>query len=1009
MIVNAHSYFSLRYGTLSLKEITSLAKECGIDTLLLTDINNSSAAIDFVKHANANGIRPIVGIEFRNNGTLLYTGIARNNNGFYQLNKHLSASLMANAPVNEQPPESDDVFIVYPLDAKPGRPLNSNEYIGILPHQVNKVYSAPAALRSQMVAMHTVTFQRSRKAYNLHRVLRAIDLNTILPKLTPANVAPANQFMVPHADLLSKYSLFPQLAEQADALLAQCNINFEYRTPKNKVAFTTSVDEDNRMLQSLAEQGFAYRYPHPDQKTRDRFLKELRVIRQLGFASYFLLAWDIIRFAESRGFPWVGRGSGANSLIAYCLRITDVDPIELDLYFERFINPHRTSPPDFDIDFSWDQRDEVINYVFQKHGLENVALIATYTTFQGRSSIREIAKTFGLPKFEIDRLIKQPDHVLNRNSVTADLLTYALMLEDFPNYLGIHAGGIIISETSLFNFTAMQMMPKGFPIVQWDMYVAEDIGFYKFDILSQRGLGHIKETVDIVRENRGMEIDIHQVSRFMKDKRVLQQLRSGDTIGCFYIESPAMRGLLNKLRCGNYLSLVAASSIIRPGVASSGMMRQYIERFHNSPFTYLHPVMEEHLAETFGIMIYQEDVIKIAHYFAGIDLADADILRRAMSGKFRSSDEMGRITHLFFHNCKQRGYPDDLTQEVWRQIESFSGYSFSKAHSASYAVESFQSLFLKTYFPLEFMVAVINNRGGFYSTEFYVHEARMAGAEIHEPCVNRSQANTCIYGTDIFIGLSFVKGLEFALIRRILHDRETFGAFNDLQDFLFRIHPETEQTMILIRMNALRFTGLSKKELMWHCQFILKAMPKTQGPALFRTAVETFTLPPLIHNPFDDLMDQLELLGFTLSSPFDMVEGSTNGTLLTRDLPANIGNTITIAGYFVNDKKVRTKNGDIMKFGCFIDVEGKFFDAVLFPPELRQYPLTGRGCYMITGKVVSDFGYPSIEIRTLYKMPVRARDQYQVQTVKIENLPNPAPAAQRTPLVRKQRRPQQIS
>ena len=668
------------------------------------------------------------------------------------------------------------------------------------------------------------------------------------------------------------------------------------------------------------------------------------------------------------------------------MKITDVDPIKLDLYFERFINQHRTSPPDFDIDFSWDERDTIIDYVFRRYGAEHVALIATYTTFKGRSAIREIAKTFGLPKEEIDRIIRQPDHVLNANQITKQLFKYVSLLEGIPNYLGIHAGGIIISEKSLYNYTAMQMPPKGFPIVQWDMHVAEDIGFYKFDILSQRGLGHIKEAVQIIKENQGIEIDIHKVEKFQEDLQVKKQLKSGDTVGCFYIESPAMRGLLNKLRCDNYISLVAASSIIRPGVAKSGMMKLYIERFHKAKFEYLHPIMEELLEETYGIMIYQEDVIKVAHYFAGIDLADADVLRRAMSGKYRSKKEMQRVVDLFFENCKAKGYSDELTNEVWRQIESFSGYSFSKAHSASYAVESFQSLYLKAHFPLEFMVAVINNRGGFYSTEFYVHEARVSGATINEPCVNKSEQNTCIYGKEIYIGLSFVKELEYNLVKKILCNRAEEGIYIDLIDFIGRTNVSVEQIFILIRINALRFTELSKKQLMWQSQFILKGAPKASETAsLFKLQTQTFELPKLMHNPYDDIIDQIQLLNYPLCSPFSLVKERLEKTILASDLSQQEGQIVVIAGYYVNEKKVRTIKGDIMKFGCFVDLKGKFFDTVFFPQVLKQYPLQGKGCYYMMGKIFLEFGYPSIEVIKMKKMEFKSRDEYVVEKIEISN------------------------
>jgi DNA polymerase III alpha subunit len=251
------------------------------------------------------------------------------------------------------------------------------------------------------------------------------------------------------------------------------------------------------------------------------------------------------------------------------------------------------------------------------------------------------------------------------------------------------------------------------------MFIAEKIGLFKLDVLSQRGLGHIKETLELVRQNKEISINIHDIEKFKTDKKVAAQIRNADTIGCFYIESPGMRQLLKKLRCDDYITLVAASSIIRPGVSQSGMMKQYIYRFHNpDKFEYLHPIMKELLQETYGVMVYQEDVIKVAHYFAGLDMAEADVLRRAMSGKYRGHKHFQEIKEKFFRLCKEKEYADELTNEVWRQIESFGGYSFSKAHSASFAVESYQSLYLKTYYPMEFMVAVINNLEGFIQENY---------------------------------------------------------------------------------------------------------------------------------------------------------------------------------------------------------------------------------------------------------------------------------------------------
>ncbi|HMP94348.1 MAG TPA: DNA polymerase III subunit alpha, partial [Phnomibacter sp.] len=304
---------------------------------------------------------------------------------------------------------------------------------------------------------------------------------------------------------------------------------------------------------------------------------------------------------------------------------------------------------------------------------------------------------------------------------------------------------------------------------------------------------------------------------------VAAQIRKADTIGCFYIESPAMRQLLKKLRCEDYITLVAASSIIRPGVSQSGMMKQYIYRFHHpDKFTYLHPKMEELLKETYGVMVYQEDVIKVAHHFAGLDMGEADILRRAMSGKYRGKKEIMRIRETFFANCKQRGYPDDIAAEVWRQIESFSGYSFSKAHSASFAVESYQSLYLKTYYPLEFMVAVINNFGGFYNTELYFHELKRAGGRVHAPCINQSEVLTSIQGREVYIGLIHLQGLQNELQEQIVQQRQEQGPYQSLHAFMERTAIGPEQLNLLIRVGALRFTGKTKKELLWEANFLQK-------------------------------------------------------------------------------------------------------------------------------------------------------------------------------------------
>jgi DNA polymerase-3 subunit alpha len=681
----------------------------------------------------------------------------------------------------------------------------------------------------------------------------------------------------------------------------------------------------------------------------------------------------------SRGFYHVGRGSGANSVVAYCLKITDVDPIELDLYFERFINPKRSSPPDFDIDYSWKERDEVLDYIFKRYGEKHTALLGTISTFRDRSIVRELGKVYGLPKAEIDRLVQYPDDLMNRSRITEKIMYIGHKIIDFPNQRSIHAGGVLISEEPITAYTALDMPPKGFQTTQWDMYVAENIGFEKLDILSQRGIGHIKECVDIVLDNQKKKIDVHDVETFKQDPTVKKQLREGETNGCFYIESPAMRGLLKKLRCDNYISLVAASSIIRPGVARSGMMREYIWRFHHpGEFQYIHPVMEEQLKETFGIMVYQEDVIKICHHFAGLDLADADVLRRAMSGKFRSKKEFRRIEARYFQNCRDRGYSDEMAREVWRQIESFAGYSFSKAHSASYAVESFQSLYLKSHFPLEFMVAVINNFGGFYRTWVYVNEARRCGATINLPCINLSQYKTSIRGRDIYLGFVHIANLESKTISSLLDERDRQGPFTSLENFTRRVPVGIEQLVILIRTGAFRFTGKGKKNLLWEAHMHLgKSRPVPHEKKLFQSPGKKFELPDLEGDDLEDAYDEIELLGFPVSiHPFDMLETSFRGAMMARDLMKHVGKTVRMVGNLVTIKNVRTVKKEWMHFAAFLDNEGEIFDTVHFPNSLKNYPFRGYGIYLILGEVTEELGFPGITVEKMAKLPLQPDPRY---------------------------------
>ncbi|MCB0820854.1 MAG: PHP domain-containing protein, partial [Bacteroidetes bacterium] len=555
------SWFSLRFGTLSIENLLDTFIDLDFSSVVLTDINTTSGCLDFVRIAKERGLKPVIGVEFRKDFVWLYSVLAADNSGFEAINRLLSSHLTDGVELPDEVPEIGNVFVVYPPAGLPQRSLHENEFIGLSPSDLKRTGVFSSFSRSKAILFHRAAFT-GKQGYNIHRLLRSVDRNTLLSKLLPEHCASHDECFISQKELIAAFATYPDLISRTFQILDKCHVDFEFGKSKNKTTFTGSSAQDFRLLEQLSSDGLRYRYGSGNREAERRLKHELQVIDKLGFTSYFLITEDLIRYARHRGFYHVGRGSGANSIAAYCLRITDVDPIELDLYFERFINPFRTSPPDFDLDFSWRDRDDVLNYMFQRYGREHTALMATYTTFQRRAVVRELGKVFGLPKTEIDVLSDQKVLPPGADHIASLVFKYGGLLHGFPNHLGIHAGGVLISEAPIFSYTATQMPPKGFPITQFDMYVAEELGLYKYDVLSQRGLGHIRDAVDLVLENRQISVDIHRVSDFKRDREVKELIRTGRSMGCFYVESPAMRMLLSKLKCEDYVTLVAASFII---------------------------------------------------------------------------------------------------------------------------------------------------------------------------------------------------------------------------------------------------------------------------------------------------------------------------------------------------------------------------------------------------------------------------------------------------------------
>lgn len=1007
MYLNCHTGHSFKYGTLPIKTLFEEARRCNIHKLALTEINNTSSWLDMLRSCNENRAQAsgktkfdkepydldlAVGVEFRNGNDFLYIVLAKNNKGFEEINRFLSFYNREAKLFPVRAPKFDNAFVIYAFRALDPDQLRANEFMGVRKQHLI-TYGASdfrEEFSHKFVLLHPVTFlppivnpddKKNKKKivwrdFNTHRLLRSIANNTLLSKLPEHHHAIKEEFMLPEEKLHEQFASFPELAANAKAMLDQCGITCEQGEDKNKKNFRESPEEDLDYLRQETKKGFDIRYKNQPEIWNSHIEKELAIIQKKAFTSYYLISYDLILHAKKMGFDFVGRGSGANSTVAYCLGITNVDPIELNLYFERFLNEERVTPPDFDIDFSWDNRDAIYEYLFTRYTYDHVCLLGTHTTYQGKSIIRELGKVFGLPKEEIDNLVDTRKMAIKRDHIAELILSYAryIVSLELPANISIHAGGVLITEKPIYAYTATEFPPKSLPVSQFEMHAAEDFGIYKFDILSQRGLGHIKETVKHVKRNQGIDVDVYQFKQFTTDEKIKNLLRNSKAMGCFYVESPAMRMLLEKLKCDDYLTLVAASSIIRPGVASSGMMKAYIERFHmhknKIKIESIHPLMDELMADTFGVMVYQEDVIKVANGFGKLTLTEADVLRRGMSGKYRSRGEFQRVKDKFFENCKGL-YEQHITDRVWFEIESFAGYSFAKGHSASYAVESYQSLFLKAHYPLEFMVGVINNFGGFYKTEFYFHEARMNGAKIEPPCVNHSEYLTTIYRDQIYMGFVHLKSLETKVARQLSAERELKGPYKSLDNFLRRVDLGLEQIRILIRIGAFRFINKTKQQLLWEAMLhFSETKNKTKTTVnLFDTEPKEYPLPTLHRNHIEDAFDEIELLGFPLCNPFKLIENPERG-ILTDELKQNLGKEIHILGYCVTTKPTSTKAGVPMAFGTFTDREGRVFDTIHFPQIEKKYPLRGRGFYEIKGKVTEDFDVYSIEVTWMDKVPM---------------------------------------
>jgi len=1000
--LEVHSNHSLLEGVPAVRQLVGRAVEFGLKTLALTDTGGLYAAIPFYQAAKDAGVKPILGARL---GDLAI--LARDREGYAELCRIITGWQLDPEFELANHAGSNHLFV---LASDRGR-IKALLKCGIKPLVAITHYGGS---RSRYLADRLCRFAREKKLrpvavspiyfldapdIKIHHVLAAIRLNTTVENLPHSETAPHEAWFRSEQEMQRLYADWPDALANTDWVAANCNIEFELGRPLFPEIDLPEGESPFGRLWQCAFEGLQERYHPLTPKVMDRFHYELDIINRLGFSPYFLIVRDIVEFARARGIPIVGRGSAANSLVAYALGITRVDPFKYDLYFERFLNLSRTDCPDIDLDICWRRRDEVIEYVYRKYGSDRVAMICTFNTFQARSAMRDVGKAFGLTESEMGEVVRQLPHYRAHDIRTLvkhlpecrglrideeplkSILEIAERIDGYPRHLSIHSGGVVIAPQPLTRFVPLQMATKGILITQYDMHPVEDLGLIKMDLLGHRSLTVIKETVEAVKQNRGIEVDIENLPD--PDPLTANLIRNGRSIGCFQIESPAMRTLLRSTRADNTDMLIKNLSLVRPGPSGSGMKKTFIERHLGREETvYLHPALEKVLNDTYGVMLYQEDILKVAHVVAGLDLAEGDALRRAMSKK-RSPQQMAKSMRLFLDRAQAKGASAEQAETIWGLIANFAEYSYCKAHASTYGEIAYQCTYLKAHFPAEFLAAVLSNRGGFYHTAVYAEEAKRLGIEILPPDVNRSEWDYTVEGERIRVGFVEIHNLSQSAVRGIVRERET-EPFCSVSDLCGRAHVGQADAELLIRAGACdafartrafgrtREFGRTRPELLWELKTIAGAIARhtIESAGLFPYPVETVPIPDLPDYSRKHRTDlQWIALGIVLAThPMEYYASEFDGRqlILSDDMPAYAGATVTMAGWLIAERRVGIKNGARHSGGCmkFITLEDPagVFEAVLFPAVYQQFGhlLTSHGPYFITGEIQDENGYSSM-------------------------------------------------
>lgn len=968
--LRVHSHYTLLGGAASVSELVERASHDGLECLALADTNALYGVVSFDRCCRAAGIRPILGMTVTlspPDGLPSLTGrpgqlvlLAKDPDGYRSLCR-ISSSIQGSPDRELRAARGLDWQVLSENHRglicltggrrgwlaqflQNGNPQAALRFAGrlaglfgesdtALSLELHRPSDLPIAqeisgigrrLGLMTAAVQPVYCLAAGDANRL-RLLAAIDLNCPLDKVPPEALSGGGDpdvtlsWLSP-AQVAERFAGLPGVLETTGEIADRCGPAL----PDGKAVFPgidlPGEETPDTALASLAQAGLFERYgPQPDPAVLARLERELKVIAEHNYAPLFLVVADIVRFANRRDIPVSTRGSVANSLAAYCAGITAVDPVEHNLYFERFLNPARQDPPDIDLDFCSKRRDEVLEYARQTYGADRVALVSTMNTMQPRSAVRETAKAYGLDEGQIDALVTLIPHHWHpdprrRDKRTVDdflaeiddprlkeIVRIAYTLVGQPHHLGVHAGGLTLTPGPLTDWAPVQWATKGFLVTQFDHKDIEAIGLPKIDLLGIRALTVMAQTARLVRRHYRPDFRLADIP--LNDPLTGDMLAAGKTIGVFQCESAGAQRTLRQLKARSVRDLAVANAFFKPGPSTGGMAQTFIRRYRGEELvSYLHPALEPILGATKGVLIFQEQILRVAREIAGLEWDQADHLRRGMS-KFKPQ-EMEALRERFINGCQQP--PPDGTalsrrqaETLWEQVAAFAGYGFNQGHATAYAMVSYRSAFLKTHWPAPFLCARLANWGGYHHPAIYMAEATHLGIPVRPPHVNYSRSQftlTWDAGTQdeplpcLWMGLGQVRDLRQSAINAMISQRES-GPFTGLRDLLVRVPLQPKEISHLIRCGALDGIGSSRAELLAEAQDIGRSGSARQM---------SFALPlPSIQpeTPAQRLAWERQLLGYPITvHPLELVREKLAGHIPLRQLAGTNGQRVATAG-----------------------------------------------------------------------------------------------------------------